>query len=168
MFPLTSRSFASPHPSNPHDQFSSSEFSSSERSRAARYRCERARARAREVGTPQSPTKPRKILKSNLHTLASCGDPPLLLACKAGNLGLHTMSKDAGADVSLANNRGDTPLLMACAGLILSSSVNSCTSHRAGRAGAIARLNTAIRADSHSQTLIQCESRRRRGQVGNG
>jgi hypothetical protein len=34
-----------------------------------------------------------------------------MLACRAGLLVLATMLKDAGANVSVANDQGDTPLL---------------------------------------------------------
>jgi len=40
-----------------------------------------------------------------------CGDTALMLACRAGLLVLATMLKDAGANVSVANDQGDTPLL---------------------------------------------------------
>jgi hypothetical protein len=42
------------------------------------------------------------------------GDTALLLACKAGLLVMATMLMDAGANVSVANEKDDTALLLAC------------------------------------------------------
>ena len=77
------------------------------------------------------------------------GNTALLLACKAGSLELATMLKDAGADVSVANNQGETPLLAALAELLVSWGADIKAQRRDG-AGLIALAIHSKRPDSIS------------------